>query len=514
MTDYYTAPNGTASWEEAQNIDTPCSLQTAGANAKAGDTVYLRGGTYVLPFCVDEVLYWKIGFHPVNSGTSENPIIFMAYPNETPFLDNSINANQPNAVSSYGVRYQDYIIFDGLNTKSAMSNGASKAVVVNRTTGTIIRNADIQASDEATTNNSSIRVENANNCIIENNILHGAHQAGGPHHNSAAYMLYDSNNILVQNNTIYDSDCALFDKQGGNHNKYCRNYVYDCSMGFQTSSIGPSTGDINVYQNIFRNISGWGIAVAGADEDPINGIKFYNNTLSNVHEGINTGGLGINRVDNAEIFNNIVFSASIGVHFYADHVSFMDYNNYNSVIEWRYNGMWDGTIYTSLVDWQAATGFDLNSNTNNPNFLNPSGIYPEDYKRTSYPLDGRGGIYPSVMGAYITGNEIIGASILPVITPPPSEVPPMITPIVTNLTFSPSIIKDNMNWMAITTIQNYNDFPIENVQVGFFISEVPDTIIHTIEAITIPASTTIDLETTFEPWQASQYHLCAKVLGE
>ena len=87
----------------------------------------------------------------------------------------------------------------------------------------------------------------------------------------------------------------------------------------------------------------------------------------------------------------------------------MNYNNYYNVSTWNING-YSGTDYSSLSSWQRGINSDLNSNTNNPNFVNPGGSTPEDYKRTSYPVDGRGGSYASIMGAYITGNEIIGYS--------------------------------------------------------------------------------------------------------
>jgi hypothetical protein len=44
--EYYVSPAGSAAWNQSTNIKTPCSLETANANARAGDTVYLRGGVY------------------------------------------------------------------------------------------------------------------------------------------------------------------------------------------------------------------------------------------------------------------------------------------------------------------------------------------------------------------------------------------------------------------------------------------------------------------------------------
>ena len=62
--DYYVSPAGNASWPNCTNINTPCSLQTGGNNAVAGDTVYLRAGAYTLPFVDGSGLnYWQADFY-------------------------------------------------------------------------------------------------------------------------------------------------------------------------------------------------------------------------------------------------------------------------------------------------------------------------------------------------------------------------------------------------------------------------------------------------------------------
>jgi hypothetical protein len=70
---HYVSQNGTATWVQSIDITTPCSLPTANANSSAGDTVYLRGGTYS-----------NIGsINPAHSGTSENSrIVYGNYHNE------------------------------------------------------------------------------------------------------------------------------------------------------------------------------------------------------------------------------------------------------------------------------------------------------------------------------------------------------------------------------------------------------------------------------------------------
>lgn len=63
-------------------IDSPlASIQKAHDLAEAGDTIYLRGGTYLLPKN-ETITLWK-------SGTEEAPIRLFAYQNEQPVIDGS-----------------------------------------------------------------------------------------------------------------------------------------------------------------------------------------------------------------------------------------------------------------------------------------------------------------------------------------------------------------------------------------------------------------------------------------
>jgi hypothetical protein len=78
MTTYYVSTTGSDS--AAGSLDQPfASLQHAHDLAKPGDTIYLRGGTYVL----------DSGIHLTNDGTSGKPITVANYPGEHPVLDGS-----------------------------------------------------------------------------------------------------------------------------------------------------------------------------------------------------------------------------------------------------------------------------------------------------------------------------------------------------------------------------------------------------------------------------------------
>jgi hypothetical protein len=137
----------------------------------------------------------------------------------------------------------------------------------------------------------------------------------------------------------------------------------------------------------------------------------YNNVFYNTPNALSNW-LGL---DVYNWFNNIIYDDASGNHNANFETpinpmdSFVDYNNfYNHGVGYSWiNGP---TSYSSLSAWSVATGKDTHSVNTNPNFINASRNFNKasDFKRTSYPANGRGGSWPSVMGAYITGNETIG----------------------------------------------------------------------------------------------------------
>ncbi|MFH1787488.1 MAG: hypothetical protein ABH811_01725, partial [archaeon] len=104
---YYVSPTGTATWSSCTNINTPCSLDTANSNAKAGDVVNLRGGIYA-----------GQSIMPVNSGTASNKIIYKSYNSESVVLDDT--GEVIGAPYGLGVLLErvDYIVIDGITIQN------------------------------------------------------------------------------------------------------------------------------------------------------------------------------------------------------------------------------------------------------------------------------------------------------------------------------------------------------------------------------------------------------------
>ncbi len=117
---YYASSNGSASWNNCTDINTPCSPVVSMANAVAGDIVYFRGGQYELYYNLSKApaYYWYRGiWNPSNSGTSNTPVTFAAYPDETPVLNchttNQLDSGPRDVCRAFGNGDKDYIVFDG-----------------------------------------------------------------------------------------------------------------------------------------------------------------------------------------------------------------------------------------------------------------------------------------------------------------------------------------------------------------------------------------------------------------
>ncbi len=122
---HWVSPTGTAAWASCSG-GTPlsgtsaCSLNTANTNAVAGDTVYLRGGTYTYTGQYDTALA------PTHSGACASScpggvgatrITFAAYTGESPLIQETTVGNQATGLALNGV---SWIKITGITFKNFM----------------------------------------------------------------------------------------------------------------------------------------------------------------------------------------------------------------------------------------------------------------------------------------------------------------------------------------------------------------------------------------------------------
>jgi hypothetical protein len=88
---YWVSPTGAATWANCAgntplNGTSACSLSTANSNAVAGDTIYLRGGTYRQTSSSGCGSNYTCGIFPKNRGTANALITYSAYTGEIPVI--------------------------------------------------------------------------------------------------------------------------------------------------------------------------------------------------------------------------------------------------------------------------------------------------------------------------------------------------------------------------------------------------------------------------------------------
>lgn len=366
----------------------------AAQTIKAGDTVLIKSGEYN----VGVGTWYSPALNPANSGTAQNPIIFKAYPGHRVKLVATIKV-----VGSY---QRNYIIWDGFILESTSYNTAAEGgVAIQEAIGIVIQNCEIIGHTiDINDNHQGIWIQDSNNITIKNNKIRGVKGGNG----SFAIKSYNSNDVLIENNEIYDCLGGIQPKH--NHENWIIRYnlIRDCTYGYDGAAATDYSynRNIKIYQNIFSNISGDAIV----PHVNFQNSKIYNNIFYNI------AGFGIGWMlgtSSLEAFNNIFFKLS----------GIMDvcgewYQNY-TITYWNYNAYYvtprfDGS--RTFSQWQSQTGRDLNSFVSNPLFVNPpsnfflqasspalnAGIDRQDYNNNGNTTERIN------MGAYITGKECIG----------------------------------------------------------------------------------------------------------
>ena len=377
--DHFVAPAGTASWPESTNIEAPCSISTAMANANAGDTVYLRGGTYVYNGPVAEPYHGV--YEPSHSGTSEeNRIIFKAYPNERPiFLVTWNPSSWTGWIFASG--NHDYITFDGIQVQTTSStqnagfylgsdSDANHASHVKVTNCIVIGGStQIPFDDNADLN----RMENCDYCEFSFNKVGPFPGGTGGNDNYAGLKMYHDNNCFIKNNEFMDClQGGVSIKSYTNECEFSYNYFHGGEYGIRTCSYNNmATVGISVHNNVFANIkyNGFWLYAEGANSY---GGKIYNNTFYSCGTAIQIGD-NYSQSSGWKIFNNIMDTTpQIGPLIHTCYIVESDHNlfssssfsvaGYNSLSAWKSSGILVG-------GGSPGTG----SLASDPKFVNSSG---------------------------------------------------------------------------------------------------------------------------------------------
>jgi hypothetical protein len=328
-TDYYVSPSGNASFNDCAKITTPCSLSLANQNVIAGDTVYLRGGTYNIP---------GSAIDPANTGKNNSPITYSNYNNEiVKFLGTSKNSFAVNLNSDYG-KVRSYIhihgsvehplTFTNFGKHMWILRGSHNEISYCNFTGsydennvewrgsTIYRNATHNfIHHNIFSNYGSFGGNDDNGVVLEigidgegfdgtaynrieyNTISHGGHHVLGVHgnHNVIRYNNIRNDAWWPTSNPAYGNRIMMV--QGALPDSQRNLFEYNkIGYGGETSEldqVGGSGGTWSspyhiVRKNIFLQCSIYGMYFSFYDLEGAHDLKIYNNVFW--HNGYSTTG--------------------------------------------------------------------------------------------------------------------------------------------------------------------------------------------------------------------------------
>ncbi len=415
------------------------NLDQAARALSGADVLYVRAGTYCRPSVGkyrevhgNKVNYWTGALAINASGTPKKRKLVSIYNDELVIIQakSSVSNYNPDPADNSFKSSSHYYPHPAISI-----SGAYVDVMGFKTYGQVVisghditlENCDLGGGGPHM-NQGQVVAINSNreggvyNVVVRNNKIH--HSCWGESTgNGAAIMCYNAS-FIVENNEFYDNygpDIAIKDTgdQEGRDIIIRYNFFGPSSLT-ESGNVGLAghnqdrlVDNIYIHHNIFLNKT---TGISFRMEPRLEHVA-YNNTFVNCGQGKGeTGDIGdwLNPIIN--VYNNLYYHSKPGQKFYD--IQTKPWSNLNS----DYNLLFSTTgdtqwrhLYrdrcSTLATWQRYSGKDKNSVWKDPDFVNPSGSRPEDFKRKGDPgsiRDVTGSKYGQVCGGYVTGNEVIG----------------------------------------------------------------------------------------------------------
>lgn len=263
---YYVSPTGldTNPGTEALPWKT---VSKASGTLTAGQTAYLRGGTYNERFTF------------ANSGTEGNYITITAYPNETPIIDGT----GLGSVSLVSLGTKSYVKVSGLRVQNGyigIYNGGNKNIIENN----YVYNFS----------NPGISLSAAINSIVRNNVVEKAVSSSWGECITLTQCEYiDVCYNEVKNGTTNTAGGEGIDVKGSKHIRVYGNVIHDlpAKLGIYIDAYDGLDYDLQIFNNKIYNCTN-GIVIGSELANDVEKIWVYNNVIHNM-----TTGEGIKVVD-------------------------------------------------------------------------------------------------------------------------------------------------------------------------------------------------------------------------
>lgn len=380
-----------------------------------GQTLYFRAGTYDIPTSTNNrncaivagANNCKLAAYPGEQVTlrgGRNGTNFGVFP-----TGGTIGSGSRSGTLISGFTIQGMVMFDGCPSGSRPTR---------------VENCDISVGGDGWTGTNQggvVWIDDADNIELVNCYVHdnGVGSESSNPGNNGLIMGYDTHNALISRCTFKNSTgngITLKDDVSTTVIRYCwLDNIANTGVWTGNNAADPYDLSVTIHNNLFTRVN-------TSNSQEWGGIGFAIETSQCIAHNNTFHGCSYDLTEWAgnvpyDWFNNLHSASTRYLNWpypgSDSTATYLDYNQYHGAAspKWVYTGI----TYTTLAAWKVAAnnmlaGAEVHSIGTNPNFLNASGLFntPSDFKRSAYPAEGRGGGYPSVIGCYVTGDEIIG----------------------------------------------------------------------------------------------------------
>ncbi|MCK4448132.1 MAG: T9SS type A sorting domain-containing protein [Candidatus Marinimicrobia bacterium] len=297
-TDYYVAKDGSDS-NPGTEADPWLTIQKAANTMVAGDTVYIKEGTYN-----ERVI-------PQNSGSPGNYITYTAYPGHTVTIDGTGISTYPRGLFLIE-NSKSYIKVSRLRIENHTNTGACYGINVRYGCDHII------IENNYVNNIGGCGIHSTGNCsnlIIDNNEVCYTNLDPVWGQEMISLILLDT--FEVKNNHVHHSDNIAIDaKAGCSNGKIYKNHVHHTSSGIYTDSQNYDEHDIEIYQNIVHDETSGCYQAATEAGGTLENIRFFNNIGYNSVNGFSIHNYGLTNGSthlkkNITLINNAFYNNSV-----------------------------------------------------------------------------------------------------------------------------------------------------------------------------------------------------------
>ena len=294
---YYVATNGNDN-NPGTETQAWASLQKAASTLMAGDTVYIKAGTYHERVIVQ------------NSGTLNHDIVFSNYQNDVVTVDGSGISWGGSWNGLFDISDKHFINISGINVKNADYGGFW------------IENSDHISIENCYTYNtvsSGIGVWNSSYININNNEIELACNDGV----QECITISNTSYSTISHNNVHDNGSGanggegIDVKQGSHDVNVFKNKVHHLNerIGIYADAWDAHTYNINIYQNIVHDCGNNGMVVQTEMGGTIEHVSFYDNIVyRNKWDGIAVGSVTASNtvtstpVYHIKIINNTIYN--------------------------------------------------------------------------------------------------------------------------------------------------------------------------------------------------------------